>query len=217
MTKLVAASFLAVASLTLAAPATQAKPKAAKGAPLTLADARGCLGTDNSTAEQQIVLCTKVLNSGKVVHPYQADYLAARGAAYNQLGETDKALADLNNALAVAKSPMFFFQRGIIHMAKGDIAAGKTDFDEVIKLTPDYAAAYQMRGLASFQAGEYEEALKFFDAAVKRDATFYQALFARGVAKKKTGDESGGDQDIRAARGMSSSVESDLAAFGVKP
>lgn len=207
---------LIAAALALPPHTAVAKPKA-KGGGITLADARGCLGTDNSTPKEQVALCTKVLNSGKIVHPYQADYLAARGAAYNQIGETDKALEDLNKALAIAKSPMFYFQRGIINMARSNIAAAKTDFDEVIRITPDYSAAYQMRGLASFQAGEYEDALKFFDAAVKREPTFYQALYARGVAKKKTGDETGGEQDVRAARGMSSSVAQDLAAFGVTP
>ena len=206
-----------ISAIALTPGSALAKPKAKAVGGLSLADARGCLGTDNSTAEEQVALCTKVLNSGKVLHPYEADYLAARSGAYNQIGEPEKALADINKALAIAKSPMFYFQRGIINMARSDIAAAKADFDEVIRMTPDYAAAHQMRGLASFQAGEYEDALKFFDGAVKRDATFYQALYARGVAKKKTGDESSGEQDIRAARGMSSSVAQDLAAFGVTP
>jgi tetratricopeptide (TPR) repeat protein len=210
-----AGALLALAAWGLIAPAASlAKSKPAK---ITLSDARACVGQDNSTAEQQVAACTKVLNSGKVLPAYQSDYLAARGAAYNAIGEHDKALADLNKALSLKKAPELYFQRGIIHMAKGDVSAGKADFDEVIKLRPDYASAYQMRGLVSFQAGEYQEALMFFDEAVKRVPSFYQALFARGVAKKRTGDEKGGEQDIKAARAMGPNVDKDLAPFGVTP
>jgi tetratricopeptide (TPR) repeat protein len=86
---------------------------------------------------------------------------------------------------------------------------------QAIKLKPDFAPAYLMRGLVSFQAGDHKDALTFFDEAVKRVPTYYQALYARGVAKKKIGDDSGGDKDIKDARGMRPKVDEEMKKFGV--
>jgi tetratricopeptide (TPR) repeat protein len=87
--------------------------------------------------------------------------------------------------------------------------------DKAIKLKPNFAPGYLMRGLAAFQAGDYKDSLTFFDDAVKRVPTYYQALYARGVAKKKTGDDSGGDKDIKDARGMRPKVDEEMKKFGV--
>ena len=74
-----------------------------------------------------------------------------------------------------------------------------------------------MRGLIAYEAGEYEQATTYFDGAVQRLPTYYQALYARGVAKKKAGDESGGEQDVKAAMGMSKHVEGDMQKLGFLP
>jgi tetratricopeptide (TPR) repeat protein len=202
---------LVTAALALVATA-DAKPKQSK---LTLGDARECVA--GSTPQIQIAACTKVIESGKVLSPYLADYYATRAAAYQANGQFDKALADLNKAIGMREMLEYRFLRGMVHMGMGKIAEAKADFDWAIKRQPDYADAHQMRGLASFAAGEYEEAVRFFSRAVELQPTFYQALFARGVAKKRSGDEAGGEKDIKAARGMSKHVEADMAAFGVTP
>src|SRR5262245_9997667 len=89
---IVAAAALALMSAADAKPAT----KPAKG-PLTLEDARACI--TGATAKDQIAACTKVIESGKVLKPYLADYYATRAAAYQADRQFQKALADLNTAL----------------------------------------------------------------------------------------------------------------------
>lgn len=193
-------------------------PKSSRPKPgqLTTTDLRTCLGLNGSKAKEQIAACTKIINSGNVKHPYEADYYATRGSAYLHTHQLDLALADLNKALSVRKGPEFYFERGIIYLAMNRFADGKADFAEVIRLKPKFAQGYMMRGVASFMTGDYDEALPYFDKAVKAQPSYYQALFARGVTKQKVGDSSG-DKDIADARGMSSYVDRDLAPFGVKP
>lgn len=199
-------------------PVALAKPKpAAKGAGITQQDVGSCLGINGSDSNAQIAACTKIINSGIVKAPHLGDYYATRGAAYLATQRVDKALADLNKALTIRPAAEFYVQRGMIYLIKRNFDAAKADLAQVIKLKPDFAPGYLMRGLVSYQADEYEEALTFFDSAVKRVPTYYQALYARGVAKKKTGDESGGEKDMKDARGMRPKVDEEMKKFGLTP
>lgn len=190
------------------------KPKGPKPGQLTQDDLRTCMGLNNSTPAQQVPACTKIIKSGDVKHPYEADYYATRGAAYFAMGKLDEALADLNKAISARQGPEFYFQRGLVHMARAETAEAKTDLDQVMKLKPDFAPAFMMRGVVAYQAAEYDDAVKYFDGAVKRVPTYYQALYARGAAKKKAGDSSG-DQDLADARGMSAKVDADMKKLGI--
>lgn len=212
---------IALAILCLGATAVdakqKAKPQTSGGARITENDLRVCMGVDGSSPEEQVQYCTKVINSGKVKHPYEADYYATRASAYLAMNQADAALADLNKALGIRQAPEFYFERALAHMAKPDLDAAKKDAGQVITLRPDFAPAYLLRGVLAYNSGDAAEALTYFENAIKRVPTYYQAIYARGVAKKKTGDESGGERDIATARGMSKQVDQDLKKLGLKP
>lgn len=212
--------WLTVAAFAIAPATALAKPKPASAKPrpgqLTQTDLRTCMGLNGSKPTEQIPACTKIINSGNIRHPYEGDYYATRGAAYLATRQLDLALADLNKALAVRKTAEFYFERGVIYLGMKKMSEGKADLEEVMRLKPDFAPAYMMHGLASYSTGDYADAVTYFDKAVQRQPSYYQALFARGVAKQKTGDSSG-DKDIKDARGMSAHVDDDLAEFGVTP
>lgn len=192
-----------------------AKPKA-KNSPVTERDVQTCVGANGSTPQQQIAACTKVLNSGKIKPSYEGDYYALRAAAYFALKQYDKAMADLNKGLSIRATPEIHFQRALVHMAMQNIEPAKADLAQVMKLKPDFPPSYFYRGLIAYEAAEYADAVNYFDNAVQRLPTYYQAIYARGVAKKKAGDNSGGDRDLRDARGMSAHVEKDMEKLGLK-
>ncbi len=206
----------ATAALALIPWPADAKPKAKSGTQLTQMDLRVCMGVDGSKPEDQIPICTKIINSGLVKHPHTGDYYATRGAAYFALGQLDHAMADINKAISIRKAPEFYFQRGMLCMALSDISSAKADFDEVIKLKPALAPPHFMRGVVAYVSADFAEAQSFFDATLKRVPTDYKALYGRGVVKKKLGDESGGNKDISDARGMSDRVEKEMAQLGIK-
>lgn len=197
---------------------SKAKPKTSAGpVKVTENDIRICMGVDGSTPPQQVEACSKILATGKIKHPYEGDYYATRAAAFFAMNLLDQALADLNKALAVRKAPEFYFQRALVYLARQEAESSKQDLAEVMKLKPEFAPTYLLRGVISYNEARYEEAVGYFDSAVKRTPTYYQALFARGVAKKKTGEESSGNKDIADARGMSPKVDDDLKKFGLTP
>jgi tetratricopeptide (TPR) repeat protein len=91
------------------------------------------------------------------------------------------------------------------------------DLDTVVRLKPEFAAAYFMRGAIAFRRSDFKRAEKEFDAAAVKLPSYYQAIYARGAAKVRSGEKSAGEADMRTARGMSSHVEEDLALMGIRP
>lgn len=191
-------------------------PASAKGVAITERDVLACNGSNGSTPQQQVAACSKVLSSGKIKAPHEGDFFAMRAAAHFALKAYDKALADLNKAVSYRQTPEIYFQRALLHIAMTNADLASADLAQVMKLKPTFAPAYFMRGLVAYNAGEYKEAAGYFDSAVQRLPTYYQAIYARGVAKTKAGDESAGAKDIREAKGMSDKVAKDLEELGIQ-
>jgi tetratricopeptide (TPR) repeat protein len=218
MRRLLAAVALGGLVFALGVAEAKEKPKAkaaGSGSALTLMDVNSCLGLNNSTPAEQVAACTKVLSSGKVKKGFDGEYYAARAAAYTMMREYEKALADLNKALETRQTTEIYFQRAILYAGLGNSEPAMKDFDQVLKMKPGFAAAHLMRGTLSYRGGDYAAALADFDAAVKSSPKYAQALYARGLAKKKAGDESGGEKDLKEARGISANVEADVKKIGL--
>ena len=217
--KRILSSTLVFAGLLLSPTAVDAKQKAkpATGTSITANDLRNCMGLNTTTPDEQIAVCTKIINSGKVKPPHHGDYYATRGSAYFAKGDVEKAMADFNKAIGIRQAPEFYFERGLLNTSIREWDAAKSDLDHVLKLKPAFAPAYLARGIVSYRMADFQEALSYFDGAVQRSPTFYKGLFARGVTKKKLGNDAGGEKDIADARGMSPKVDEDLAKLGVKP
>lgn len=194
-----------------------ADAKTSKGIKVSEQDLRICMGFSGAGPAEQVPVCTKILQSGKVKPPHQADYLAYRAGAYLALKKSTAALDDLNKAIAVLDKPEFRFQRALVHMARGTMDEALADLDTVVRLKPDFAPAYFMRGAIAFRRSDFRRAEQEFDGAADRLPTYYQAIYARGVAKSRAGDKAAGEADMKTARGMSSRVEEDLALMDIKP
>ena len=211
-------ALVAVAMALLVSPVTAApKPVKPKPGQLTTTDLRTCMGLNNSTPAEQVPACTKILKSGSVKHPYEADYYATRGAAYLALDKLDEALADLTKAISVRPGAEFYFQRALIRLGRNEPSEAKADLDQSIKLKPQFATSHMMRGLIAYREGNYAEAQSFFDNAAKRKANYIQAIYGRGVARKRNGDDKGGDKDIADARAMSQHADEDGKKLGLIP
>ena len=55
--------------------------------------------------------------------------------------------------------------------------------NEAIRLKPDYANAYNNRGVANFELDRYEEAISDYDEAIRLKPDFVEAYINRGAAK----------------------------------
>jgi tetratricopeptide (TPR) repeat protein len=75
-----------------------------------------------------------------------------------------------------------FVNRGLAYRTKGDNARAAEDFDQAIKLLPNYAVAFNARGLIRSSMRDYDAAIADFDEAVRLNPTFANAFVNRGTA-----------------------------------
>ena len=100
-----------------------------------------------------------------------------------------------------------FNYRGVAYGHKGDYDRAIRDYDEAIRLDPEYADAFFNRGNAYDDKGDYDRAIQDYDQAIRLDPDFPLAFFNRGNRYRIEGDYDRAihdyDQAIRIARTMS--------------
>ncbi len=77
---------------------------------------------------------------------------------------------------------------GNVHYAKGEDQEAIADYTEAIRLDPDYAVAYNNRGLAYRYLGEYERAIDDCTEAIRLDPDLAIAYNNRGYAYHDLGE-----------------------------
>ena len=112
-----------------------------------------------------------------------------RGTAYYYKGEYDRAIADLDQAIALHPDlAMAYSNRGIAYAHKGEYDQAIEDFDQAIELQPDYAQAYNNRGNAYAHKGEYDRAIEDYDQAIALQPDYAEAYNNRGNAYAHKGE-----------------------------
>ena len=89
--------------------------------------------------------------------------------------------------------------RGIAYAAMGDYGRAMDDFDQSIKLKPDYANPFNNRGLAYRKKGDYERAIKDFNEAIKLDPSYALAFANRAETYQSMNDYTRADLDYSEA------------------
>jgi|GEM_PF-4366806 len=98
----------------------------------------------------------------------KADYfdaLTVRGIGYTHLQQWDKALADLNRAVALKpwridpqQEYYLYLNRGVVFFATNQMDAALADFNRTVKLLPNEAPSYRNRGKVYVQQGQFKAA-----------------------------------------------------------
>ena len=68
-----------------------------------------------------------------------------------------------------------------------DLESAIAAYDEAIRLKPDYAKAYNNRGVAKDDFGRYEDAIADYDEAIRLNPDYAEAYSNRGNAKRDLG------------------------------
>ena len=76
-----------------------------------------------------------------------------------------------------------YYNRGTVKLVLRDYEAAIADFDQAIRLQPDFVAAYINRGTVKRVLGQYEAAIVDHDQAIRLQPDFAPAYNNRGIAK----------------------------------
>jgi tetratricopeptide (TPR) repeat protein len=159
------------------------------------------------------------------IDPKRANTLNSRGNAYREKGDYKRAIDDFsrsiglnNNTSSVGDSldvGTTLANRCQARALAGDFAKALDDCNEAIKLEPNETVPRGSRGFVYLKMAKFDEALSDFDAAVRLSPQRPFALYGRGIAKLRKGDDSG-HADIAAAKAISPPIDDYFARSGIR-
>jgi tetratricopeptide (TPR) repeat protein len=116
-----------------------------------------------------------------------ADNYFARGLAYSDLGDQQKAIVDYNAAIRLDREfAAAYYNRGMSYMALQQLQAAVTDFSQAIKYQPQFVAAYYSRGMAYFDMGQVALARQDYNQSMRMSPTTTAAFYDK-VLRPATG------------------------------
>lgn len=117
-----------------------------------------------------------------------AQVFQCRAAALRELGDFDRAIADLDRAIELnPKCDTAYSDRGYCYLLKDEYDRALADIDRAIEIDPDYPAYYGNRACIKMNMEEASAALQDYEKAISLDpseAGFYEA---KGDAYLKLG------------------------------
>jgi tetratricopeptide (TPR) repeat protein len=121
--------------------------------------------------------------------PKYAPAAAARGEAFGNKGDYDRAVAAFGDAIRLdPKYALAYAKRGLVYRLKGDPDRAIADTSEAIRLDPKLAFSYNSRGTAYGAKGELDRAVADFDEAIRLDPKLFIAYNNRGFVYRAKGD-----------------------------
>ena len=138
-----------------------------------------------------------------------------RGMAYLTKKDYERAAADHTKAIELNPEHAFpWLNRCEIYAIQGKLELALRDCDRSLSLwtVPE---ALRIRGIVNTKLSRFDLAIKDFDAALKAVPKRAKTLYARGVAKIKSGNTSGGRVDIDAAIKIDGKAAEQFRMYGI--
>lgn len=132
-----------------------------------------------------------ILNFREAVDKDPQDYNAYMMLAQLHNGLKDKlAVTYYNNALSLKpKSLEAYYGLAMFYQETGELNRAIETYSVILTIDPNYKNAHFNLGYIHFNyLKNYNQALKHFDDAVKSDASYYEAVYMRGVCYETLGD-----------------------------
>jgi tetratricopeptide (TPR) repeat protein len=96
---------------------------------------------------------------------------------------------NLFTALFPQRSAEDFLSQGARKYNRGNYRGAIGDYDQAIKLKPDYANTYHNRGLARSALDDKQGAITDYDQSIMLNPDYADAYYNRGLAYKALGDK----------------------------
>jgi len=90
--------------------------------------------------------------------------------------------------------------RGNEYLDSRHLSVALDYYDQAIKIDPNYAYAWNNKGIALSNLGKYDEAIECHDRAIKIDPNYADAWNNKGVSLRKIGQQKDADRCFTKAR-----------------
>lgn len=146
--------------------------------------------------------------------PKNADAYYCRATMYRDMGERDKALADINEAIRLRNDKaQYYWMRGTLYGERDMYEKGLEDLNRMIELEGDEVKHYDYnrRGDFYYELGKFEEALKDYTRAIELKPDYQYNYSDRASAYEKLGKNDLAQADKKKAEKL------ELAEKGEQP
>ena len=110
---------------------------------------------------------------------------------------------------------IIFNNRGIAYFRNRQFERAIKDYEQAIRLRPNFLSALISRGFAYISVKNYGAAIEAFDAALKVNPENAASLYGRALVKRANGDAAGANPDLAAAQQLDPTIAKELEALGV--
>jgi tetratricopeptide (TPR) repeat protein len=173
---------------------------------------------DADDPDRNIAGCTRIIEDADEGAAMRGAAYVARGLAWQKKGDSERALADYNDAIRVnPKDALAYNDRGMLWRERGDSDRAIADFTAAIAIDPlphsDEAYSgrgnavvakrnvniYENRALTLLERSDLDGAIADFDRAIKLDPDGVDSFNGRGAAWRAKGDLDRAEADFSRA------------------
>jgi tetratricopeptide (TPR) repeat protein len=175
----IAATFVVLGAL--GAPSARAQPSL---------DEIQCANQDRAVPPDRVIAsCAALIERGPQTSRNLSILYYNRGLGYRRKGDSDRALADFNEAIKADPNNTFaLMTRGSARYEQGDNNGAIADYDEAIRVDPKNALAFTNRCNAYRTGGDHDRAIADCDEAIRLNPRLAAAFDNRAIAHLAKGD-----------------------------
>ena len=151
------------------------------------------------------------------IKPSYANAYANRAGAYLKKGDYARAVQDYDEAVRLNPGlELVWHGRCWAQAILGELQMALEACNKALQSGINNAAAHDSLGLIHLKMEQPGAAIDDYTAALQLNPKLASALYGRGLARSKTGDQAGSDADIAAAKTIAAGVGDEFARYGVK-
>lgn len=102
-------------------------------------------------------------------------------------------------AQADKKEAIIYFHRGINRHTSGDIKGAIAEYNQALRLRPDFAEVYYKRGISRYKLGDLKGAILDYNQAISLNPNYAGVYNHRGFTRHDLGDFPGAIRDFNQA------------------
>ena len=162
-------------------------------------------------------LAIEALDEAIKLNPNYGNAYANRAGAYVKKHDYVRAAQDYDEAIRLdpGLEPVWHgrcWARAVL----GELQAALEACNRALQSGLQNAATYDSLGLIHLKMDQPGAAIDDYSSALRLDPGLASALYGRGLARLRTGDQAGSDADIAAAKAIAAGIGDDFARYGMR-